>query len=146
MMWAFVALATAELLVVHFLIAMLWSATAAALLSALTLLSILWLIGLIRSFRRLPVLVGEDGVLMRTGSLRAIRIDAANVRRVRRSFPGEALKAEGVLNLAMLSYPNVLVELAEPAEGRRGRPVNAVAHALDDPDGFAAALAALQAR
>jgi len=145
MMWAFATVATAELFIVHFLVATLWSGTAAALLSALTLLSILWLIGLIRSFRRLPVLVDGDGLLMRAGTLRALRIDAANVGRVRRSFPSAALKEEGMLNLAMLSYPNVIVELAAPVAGRRGRSVRAVAHALDDPDRFAAAVAPGQA-
>jgi hypothetical protein len=43
------------------------------------------------------------------------------------------------MNLAMLSYPNVIVDLAEPiARGRRS--IRHIAHRLDDPVGFVAAL------
>jgi hypothetical protein len=46
-----------------------------------------------------------------------------------------------VLNLALLSYPNILVELREPLAVRRGRMVTAVAHRLDDAAAFERAVA-----
>ena len=45
-----------------------------------------------------------------------------------------------MLNLSLLAYPNVLVVLAEPVAGRRGRPIRAIAHRLDDPSAFVEAV------
>lgn len=144
MLWAFMALASLELFVVHFLISI-WSVRLALLLSALTVTTIFWLALLIRSFRRLPVLLDEDGLLMRSGSLISVPVPLQQVAGVRGHFPSEALKSRAVLNLAMLSYPNVIVDLREPI--RRGRrSIGHVAHRLDDPAGFIAALNARFAR
>lgn len=144
MLWAFMALASLELFVVHFLISI-WSVRLALLLSALTVTTILWLALLIRSFRRLPVLLDEEGLLMRSGSLISVPVPLRQVAGVRGHFPSEALKSRAVLNLAMLSYPNVIVDLREPI--RRGRrSIGHVAHRLDDPAGFIAALNARFAR
>jgi hypothetical protein len=138
MMWAFLVLASLELLVGHVLIS-LWSVPVALVLSALTLATIVWLVLLIRSFRRLPVLLDEEGLLMRSGNLTAVRLPIDQIAAVRGDFPSEALKSRAVLNLAMMSYPNVLIDLKAPiARGRRT--ISHVAHRLDDPSGFIAAL------
>jgi hypothetical protein len=138
MMWAFLVLASLELFVVHFLVAI-WSLRVALLLSALTIATILWLALLIRSFRRLPVLVHADTVLLRSGNLLSVRVPLDQVETIRGNFASEALKSRSVLNLAMLSYPNVLIELREPI--RRGRrSIARIAHRLDAPDGFIAAV------
>ena len=137
MMWAFLALATLELFVVHFLVSI-WSVRAALVLSCLTVASMVWLGLAIRSFRRLPVLLDDESVLMRSGRLQSVRIPLARIARVRSHFPGEALKGRNVLNLAMLSYPNLLLDLDEIRRGRRV--YRHVAHRLDDPAGFVAAL------
>ncbi|MGZ8334830.1 MAG: hypothetical protein ACXWUZ_17030 [Allosphingosinicella sp.] len=138
MMWAFVALASLELFVVHFLVSI-WSVTAAVVLSVLTTASIAWLVLLIRSFRRLPVIVEHETLLFRSGTLMTMRVKLADIVRVRGHFPGEALKLPSVLNFAMLSYPNILVELREPV--RRGRrQVISLAHCLDEPEAFVRAL------
>ena len=140
MMWAFAALAAIELFVVHFLVS-LWSVTVALILSAWTLATMVWLVLLIRSFRRLPVLLDEKALLMRSGSLVSLRVPLDGIATVRGQFAGEALKARSVLNLAMLSYPNVLIELREPI--RRGRrSIDRIAHRLDDPGAFVRALVA----
>ncbi len=140
MMWAFAALAALELFVVHFLVS-LWSVTVALILSALTLATMIWLVLLIRSFRRLPVLLDEQGLFLRSGSLISLRVPLDRVEIVRGQFASDALKPRSVLNLAMLSYPNVLVELREPM--RRGRrSIDRIAHRLDDPGAFLAAVAA----
>ena len=143
MLWVFFGLASVELFVVHLLVSI-WSPRTAFVLSALTVLTMLWLIRLIRSFRRLPVLVDEEGMLLRTGTLMAIRLEWPNIEEARTGFASEALKAKSVLNLAMLSYPNVLIHLHAPVAHRRGRLVSKVAHCLDDPAGFAAAVARMR--
>ena len=140
LMWAFVALASLELFVVHFLVSI-WSVRAALILSALTLASILWFVLLIRSFKRLPVLIEADALLMRSGRLMAVRVPLAQVAGVRTDFTSEALKSRSVLNLAMLSYPNLLIDLKEPIRRRR-RLIGHIAHRLDDPAVFVAALKA----
>jgi hypothetical protein len=140
MLWAFAAIAVIELFVVHFLVSI-WSVPFALILSAFTLAGMVWLVLLIRSFRRLPVLLDEGGVLFKCGSLISIQVPLGQIEAVRAHFSSEALKSRAVLNLAMLSCPNVLVELRAPiARGRRS--IDRVAHRLDDPGGFVAALAA----
>lgn len=138
MLLVFMALAALELLVVHILVSI-WSVPIALMLTALTVASMIWLALLIRSFRRLPVLLDEHRLLMRSGSLLSLPVELAQVEAVRGHFPSEALKSRSVMNLAMLSYPNVLVDLREPV--RRGRrSIGHIAHRLDDPSGFIAAL------
>ena len=138
MMWSFVALASLELFVIHFLVSI-WSVRLALLLSALTIATILWLAWLILSFRRLPVLLDEEALLMRSGRLLSLRVPLEQVEAVRGHFSSEALKSRAVPNFAMLSYPNLLVDLREPI--RRGRrSIGHLAHRLDDPAGFIAAL------
>jgi hypothetical protein len=138
-MWVFVALAAIELFVVHFLVSI-WSVTAALILSVLTLAAMAWLVALVLSFKRRPVIVERGVLLFRTGTLMSMRVDPADVAAVRRDFSSEALKRRGVLDFAMLSYPNILVELRRPVQRGRKRPVDGLAHCLDDPDGFAVAL------
>ena len=137
LLWVFIGLATIELLVVHFLISF-WSGRVAAILSLLSLAMIVWLVLLIRSMKRLPVVVERDRLVMRTGSLIAVEVAGTNISAVRMNFVSEALKSASVLNFALLSYPNVLVELREPFPRRRRR-ISAIAHCVDDPVGFAAA-------
>jgi hypothetical protein len=137
LMWVFVALASLEALVVHPVMSALdWRVALA--LTAISVSSIAWFVLLIRSFKRLPVMVGEGQVLFRAGTLRKVAVPLGNIAAVRRNWPSEALKAPGVLNLGLMAYPNVLIELREPMAGRR--PVVAIAHKFDDPDAFVAAL------
>jgi hypothetical protein len=138
LMWAFVCIMAVELAVVHLLVASLWSGTAAGLLSAVALATMIWIVVLIRSFARLPVTVGDHEVVMRLGSLRTARIPARRIAGVRTGWPSGAEKQPGVLNLALINYPNVMLDLDPPlaGTGRRNRAVSAVAHRLDDAGGF----------
>jgi hypothetical protein len=141
-MWVLVALAVAELLVVHLLVALLWSRAIALVLTLLTLAAIAGLVAFVRSFRRLPVLVDGERVVMRVGFKPPVEVAMAQVAAVRTDFSAADTKAAGVVNLALLAFPNVLVELRSPVvRGQRKRPVRAIAHRLDDPAGFRAALA-----
>jgi hypothetical protein len=139
MMWVLMGLSLVEIGVVHLLIALLLSHIVALLLSAFTAAFLLWLVLLIRSFARLPVLVSERAIVMRAGFLRSVEIPLEGVATVRGAFSGDEIKRKGVLNLALLAFPNVLIELRQPLSvGRRS--IKAVAHKLDEPAAFFAAL------
>ncbi len=142
-LWAMVCLCAAELAVTHAVLAH-WTLWGAVALSTLSLGVIGWLAFGIVSMRRLPVLVNEDELVMRAGRLKGVRVPIVQVRRLRTEWRADELKRRTVLNCALISYPNVLVELTSPLPGRRG--VLAVAHRLDDPAGFAAALEAVRVR
>jgi hypothetical protein len=45
----------------------------------------------------------------------------------------------------LLGIANILVDLSEPVFTRRGKPIRAIAHTLDDPAAFHAAITALSA-
>ena len=141
MMWVLVAIACVELVVVHMLVA-LWKPWVALALSLVSLGGLVWLIGVIRSFPRLPVRIGDGRLLMRVGTLRGIEIPLSAIAGLRKSWDAAAIKHRSVLNLAMIAYPNIVVDLREPimAGGPMPRPVIAVAHRLDDPAAFAATL------
>ncbi len=142
-LWALVGIMAGELLVVHPLVAH-WTLWGALALSALSLVVVGWLVFGLLSMPRLPVLVGRDLLVMRAGRIKGAGVPMAQVRGLRREWDAAALKRRDVLNLALLSHPNVLVDLTDPLPGRRG--VTAIAHRLDDPAGFAAALGAVQMR
>jgi hypothetical protein len=102
----------------------------------LSLASSLWLIALIRSFRRQPVTIDEQAVRFRLGRLRSVAAPIQDIARLKTSWPPGFHKRKSVLNLALASYPNIIVELVSPIAGRRGRPVWAIAHRLDDASEF----------
>jgi hypothetical protein len=143
-MWAFACIMAIELFVVHLLVSALWSRTAAAILSALSLAALTWTIMFIRSLKRLPVLVDGERVTMRVGRLKSVEVARDRIAGVRTSWPAEALKQRAVLNLALINYPNVMLDLDPPLLARR-RSLRAVAHRLDDPSGFVAAIGQLTA-
>lgn len=142
MLWMFVLLAGTELFVVHFLVSF-WSVPVALILSVLSLATIVWMIGLIRSLKRLPVRIADGKLVFRAGTLRCVETPLINIAGVRLHWSAEDLKAPGVLNLALIAYPNVIVDLVEPVPGRR--PVRAIAHRLDDGAAFVKALSAAMA-
>ena len=142
MMWVLVVLASCELVVVHFLVS-LWNRPVALVLSALSLATLVWLVATIRSFRSLPVQVGDDRVVMRVGRLKSIDLTAEMIAVFRKDWDAAAIKDRSVLNLALIAFPNVVIDLVEPVRvGRRS--VRAVAHRLDDPAAFVAAVEGLK--
>ena len=139
MLWVLVAISIVELAVVHLLLSF-WSRTAALLLSALTVLAIVWLVRAIGSMRRLPVCVDGGSLLLRTGRFASIAVPLSNIAGVRTGFVSADVKRRDVLNLALIAWPNILVDLREMQRSRRGRPVSAVAPRVDDPAALSAAL------
>ena len=136
MMWVFVALASIELVVVHLLILLFWNGTAAILLSLATLAGIGWLIVATASMRRLPVLVDAHGLVMRVGTLKAVKVPLANIA----GCDGGITERRTTLNMALIAHPNVVISLRTPLPGRRA--IRAIAHRLDDPDAFGRTLRA----
>lgn len=143
MLWTLIAISLVEMATVHFLIA-LWKPWLGAILSLVSFALIVWLVRLVRSFRRLPVTVGEGRIVMQAGTLRRIEIPAAMIAGLRAEWTAETLKDRSIARLSLLAYPNVVIDLREPMLTRRGRPIHAVAHRLDDPAAFSVALTELQ--
>jgi hypothetical protein len=142
-MWMLIALSILEALAVHFLIYF-WSPILALILTLLTLGGIAWMVALLRSFKRLPVLVGGEGVTMRVRTLRSVHVPAAQISGLRLSFTDRDVKQPGLINLALIAYPNVLLDLDPPLAGKRA-PTLTIAHRVDDPVAFQAAVEALLA-
>lgn len=142
MIGVLLGIATVEMLVVHLVVVALFGWTAAIIVGVLDLSLVIALAGLLRSFRRLPVIIADGVLTMRAGALRSVAVPVGQVAGLRPSWDAAALKERGVLNLALASWPNVVVDLRAPVPGRKGL-VQAVAHKLDDPVGFAAAIEAL---
>ncbi|MGY2735631.1 hypothetical protein [Sphingomonas sp. UYP23] len=146
MIGVLLGIAIVEMLVVHLVVVAWFGGWAALVVGVLDASLVIALIGLIRSFRRLPVTLADGVLTMRAGALRSIAIPVANIAGLRASWDAAAIKQRGVLNLALASWPSVVVDLDPPIEQRRGRRVHAVAHKLDDPVAFHAAIAALSRR
>jgi hypothetical protein len=142
LLWVFAVIMAAELLITHLLVSALWSKVAALILSALSLAALVWTIFFIRSLKRRPVLVDAEGVTMRIGSLKSVRVPAGHIGGLRTSWLREELKQRGVLNFGLINYPNVMLDLDPPLPNGKRR-LKAIAHRLDDPVTFAAAVARL---
>jgi len=144
MLGVLLGIAIAETLVLHIVALAIWGWTVALVLGALDLWVIVTLIRLLRSLKRLPVTIEGDRLIMRVGHLRTIAIDADNIAGLRADFDRAAIKRPGVANLALIAWPNVLIALHRPIKVRRRRIISHVAHRLDDPAAFHAALAQLE--
>ena len=142
LVWVFACIMALELVLMHLLVSALWSHVAAYVLSAISLAALLWTIAFVRSFNRCPVLADEEGVTMRIGFVKSIRVPLANLAGLRTAWSREELKRPGVLNFALINYPNVMLDLDPPLPARK-RPLVAIAHRLDDPAGFTAAVTRL---
>ena len=138
MMWVLVAIASVELLVTHLLVALLVGKMVALALSAATLAAVIWLVTVIAAMRRLPVLLDDHTLAMRAGSFKQVVVPLTNVAGLRASWDAAAVKERTVRNLALISYPNIIVDLKEPLADRRG--TRAIAHRLDDPAAFTLAV------
>ncbi|WP_010216621.1 hypothetical protein [Sphingomonas sp. PAMC 26621] len=145
MVGVLLGLAVVELLVVHLVIVGLFGTTAAIVVGALDLAVVVGLVLLLRSFRRLPVTLDDRVLTLRAGSLKRIAVPTSSIAGLRTAWDAAALKRPGVVNLALASWPNVFLDLSEPMVLRSGKPIHAVAHKLDDPAAFHAAISALSA-
>ena len=132
-------LAIVETLVLHVIAVALWGWPIAIALGLLDLSAIAALVGLLRAIRRHPVTIGDGVLTMRLGTLKVIRVPIDRIAGLRPTWDAAALKQKGVANLALATYPNVVIDLAEPVIVQR-RAIHAIAHKMDDPAAFVAAL------
>lgn len=144
MMIALLVLSGIEITVTHLLVAH-WSRTAAMVMFVISDVSLLYLIGLIKSLRLSPVLLTPAGVRLRAGLLVDRTIPYATIAAVTANPDGETVRAPGSWNIALLAWPNMLIRLSEPlppSSRWRRDPVRAVALRLDEPGPFLDALRA----
>ena len=130
-------IALVESLVVHVIAMALWGWKVAVILLLIDFSAVLTLVGLLRSFRRLPVTIERNRLLLRAGWLKSIELDIGEIAGLREHWDAAAIKRRDVLNLALAAWPNVVIDLRRPV-GKRG--IVAVAHRFDDPDAFRMAL------
>jgi len=135
------ALACVEAFVVHIIAVAWWGWTVAVVIGLLDLAVVIALTGLLRSFRRCPVVL-EDGVLvMRTGARLRCEVPLGEISGFRATWTAEDLKAPHVLNMALAAWPNIVFDLHRPIRRRR-KSVTTIAHCFDDPAAFRRATAA----
>lgn len=136
-----VTLVAFESIGMHLLV-MRWSATAAWIVTALDLYGILWLLGDYQALRLRRTTVTDDAIAIRCGIRWNVTIARADVASIDDITSEAQWKRRGVLKIAILDEPRVLVQLREPvvAHGPAGirKRVEALALLPDDVDAFLA--------
>lgn len=135
-----------ETVVVHLLVER-WSATAAWVLTALSLYGLVWLLGHFQAVRLRPVLLAPDALYVRIGLLWSARVPYGDIAALERAGAGaRARHAPGYLHAVTLGPARLLVELCEPADvdglyGYVKRDVHRIGLAVDDAERFRVELA-----
>ncbi|MBN8809494.1 MAG: hypothetical protein J0I47_14845 [Sphingomonas sp.] len=139
MIGVILALGVIETTVVHLVASVYWGWKVALPLGAIDLAMIVALVALLVSFRRCPVELTDTHLTMRAGRRRTVSIPIDRIAGFRASWSQADVKARDVANLALVAWPNVFIDLTEPVRTGR-RVVSGVAHKLDDPVAFRAAI------
>lgn len=138
----FIVAIAAESLGIHLLL-LHWSTRVAWIVTALDLYGILWLLGDYHALRLRPTTI-EDGVLhLRYGLRWSAEIPLVNIDSLE-PVAGSEWKRKGVLNVAMLDEPKLLIRLRKPvvAYGLAGltKTIDTIAILADEAERFEAAL------
>ncbi|MFM5929553.1 MAG: hypothetical protein ACKOPQ_01450 [Novosphingobium sp.] len=138
MLWAFFGLAALEFCAVHLFVTLKWPSIGWPL-TIVSGLSLIWLIGWIRSWPRMPHQLDEEELVLNLGSLRSIRIPTEAIVKWGAAPSLDDLAINGMRKFTVLAAPNRFVATDCPVPGLgKG---NAVAFQLDDPALFDAAIA-----
>ena len=129
MRWVLARLPLVELSVAHLRGALLWGRGVALILSIVTAGASAWLVGAIRWFRRLPVLVGRQRVVLRVARIRSIAIHRAAIAGLRGDISAAGAMRGDVLKLPLVARPNGVADPAVPDACGRGRQARAFASA-----------------
>jgi membrane protein YdbS with pleckstrin-like domain len=134
----------AETIGLHLLLQQ-WSPAAAWVLTALSIYSAFWLLGLYQAVRLRPIRIEEDRLLIRIGLKWRVEVPFADVAAFEILRGGTVLpKRKNVLRAVVLGDARYLLRLARPltAEGPYGirRKVEQIAFTVDEPQRFEAAL------
>ncbi|MEO8216393.1 MAG: hypothetical protein ABI718_04860 [Acidobacteriota bacterium] len=128
-----------ETIGVHLLV-QLWSPTAAWVITALDLYTILWLLGDYQGLRLLPTEAGETVIRIRLGLRWSVDVPYEAIKAIGTEGPAADSRAPGYLKLAILDAPQFVIHLVEPltAKGIFGlqRSVRDIGILVDDPSGF----------
>jgi hypothetical protein len=122
-----------------------WNRTAAIVLFVVSDLGLVYLVGLIKSFRFRPVLLTADGVRVRAGILIDTLIPFDQIAGIEPVVTGPIVHDPATCNAALLAWPNVVLNLTRPlprGSWRRRRPLAwRIAFRLDEPEPFLRLLA-----
>ena len=129
------ALACVETIVLHVIAMAFWGWKVAMVIGLLDLSLVVMLYRMIRSFRLYPITIRDNIVTMRTGGRMGVPIVIDEIKEFRRTWSGDDLKANHVLNMALAAWPTVMFDLKTPII-RRGKSITAIAHCVDDPERF----------
>lgn len=138
MLWVFAGLAVLEMLAVHLFVALRWPMVGWPL-TVVSALSIVWLVGWIRSWAQRPHQLLGDRLRLHMGSLRSIDVPLALIAGIDAAPSLDRIKALKARNLVPLAHPNRLIVLASALDDRRQ--TRAVAIRVDDAPAFDRALA-----
>lgn len=140
---ALIAATVVEAVPIHFLLRT-WSPRAAWTLTALSVLAILWILGLLRSIQLRPTLLNRDSLVVRCGIRWTLAVPLDAIASVDRAGAKLPRNAPGLLRATIAAQPDLLLTLDRPvrALGMYGssRDLTQVAFAADDPAGLTAAL------
>lgn len=137
---ALLVLSAIEMAVYHLLLGH-WSRTATVMMFIISDVGFVYLVGLIKSFRFRPILLTQNGVLIRAGFLIDEFIPLESIDAVHGNFTGTEVKEPSTLNAALLAWPNIMLRLNKPVsrssvfKKKRG-PFEKIAIRLDDPKPF----------
>jgi len=133
------ALSAIEIAVYHLLVGH-CSRIATIVMFILSDVGLVYLVGLIKSFRFRPVLLTPEGVRVRAGFLIDQLVPFDAIVAVDSAFIGEEVRDEGTLNAALLAWPNIMLRLDRPLPRRsllkKRVAFSRVAFRLDDPEPF----------
>ncbi|QNE31847.1 hypothetical protein F1C10_07810 [Sphingomonas sp. NBWT7] len=136
---ALLVLSSIEIGVGH-LVLMHFSRTAALVLMGISLFGLIYLVGLIKSFRYRPILLGPTTLRVRAGFLIDVDVPHAVIASVDTGIAGEVVRAPGTLNAALLAWPNVVLHVDPPVWRHRAlrtpRSYDRIAFRVDDPAPF----------
>jgi hypothetical protein len=141
----FIFLIAVESIGAHLVVQM-WSVKAAWIVTTLDIYGLLWLLGDFQALRLRPTRIEGDTLVLNYGLRWRAEIPLSAIAAIE-PVRGEAdWKRKGVLKMAMLDEPRLLIRFAEPRtmQGLAGirRTFDAIAILADDDTGFADALRA----
>ncbi|WP_298333346.1 hypothetical protein [uncultured Erythrobacter sp.] len=120
MMWVLFAISLIELVVVHFFVALKWPMIGRTL-TTISALGAIWLVWWILSMKRLPHELCESVLTLRLGTMKILKVELGNVKRITSAWEQGALDKKGIINFAAIAHPNRCLELKDPIEKGKSR-------------------------
>jgi hypothetical protein len=138
-----IVLLLAESVALH-LFVMRWSTVAAYVVTFFDVYGIVWLLGDYQALRLRRTTIENEALVLRYGIRWDVTIDFANIASIESLQSESQWKRKGVLKVAMLDEPRILVRLRQPivAHGLAGitKTISSIAFLPDDVEAFEAAL------